>query len=60
MIQVWLDSRFSNVAHLTRWTVTFQISRTVGGTLLRSVTMEVSIRAFVSGYRLWPDQPLNE
>ena len=60
MIQVWLGDRFSNVAHLTKWTVIFQVSRSVGASLLRSVTMEVSIRAFVSGYRLWPDQDLDE
>lgn len=70
MIQVWLDdafsldlapNRYSNIVHLTRWTIPFQINRTINGTtLLRSVTMEVSIRAFVSGYRLWPDQSLDE
>ena len=69
MIQVWLDDassldlapdRYSNVAHLTRWTIPFQINRTVGGSLLRSATVEVSVRAFVSGYRLWPDQPLDQ
>jgi hypothetical protein len=60
MVQVWVGKRSSNIAHLTCWTVSFQINRTVGGTLLRSVTMEVSFRAFVSGYRLWPDQPLDE
>ncbi len=70
MVQVWVEHydeaslslvhRFSNVAHLTRWTVTLQITRTVGGSLQRSVTMEVSFRAFVSGYRVAPDQPLDQ
>jgi len=60
MIQVWLGDLFSNVAHLTGWTVIFQITQTIGGSLLRSVTMEVSFRGFVSGYRLKPDQALNE
>jgi len=70
MIQVWLDdaytldlapNRYSNIVHLTRWTIPFQVNRTIAGTtLLRSVTMEVSIRAFVGGYRLWPDQPLDQ
>ena len=59
MIQVWQRNRYSNVAHLTRWRIPFQITRTVAGTFQRSVTMEVDIRAFVGGYRLWPDQPLN-
>jgi hypothetical protein len=60
MIQVWQGKRFSNIAHLTRWKITFTITRTVGGIFLRSVTMEVYIRAFVSGYRLWPDQDLSQ
>jgi len=59
MIQIWQGKRYSNIAHLTRWKITFQITRTVGGIFLRSVTMDVYVRAFVSGYRLWPDQDLN-
>jgi hypothetical protein len=60
MIQIWQGKRFSNIAHLTHWLITFQITRKVGVNFLRSVSMEVNIRAFVSGYRLWPDQPLEE
>ena len=60
MIQIWQGKRYSNIAHLTRWQITFQITRTVGGKFLRSVSMEVNVRAFVNGYRLWPDQPLDE
>lgn len=60
MVQVWQAKRYSNIVHLTRWKIPFQITRTVGGRFQRSVTMEVSIRAFVSGYRLWPDQDLRE
>jgi hypothetical protein len=71
MVQVWTGvgpygpagkpgERFSNVAHLTQWTITFQINRTIGGTLQRSATVEVTFRAFVSGYRMSPDQDVDE
>ena len=60
MVQVVVGQRFSNIAHLTRWVVPFQINRTVGGTLLRSVSMEVALRGFVSGYRISPAQALDE
>ncbi|MBI4651115.1 hypothetical protein HY745_07510 [Candidatus Desantisbacteria bacterium] len=55
LVQVWLGGRYSNVAHLTRWRVTFHINRSIGGKLLRSADIEIDIRAFVSGYRLSPD-----
>ena len=60
MVQVWLGGRYSNVAHLTRWRVTFHINRTVAGSLHRSADIDVVIRAFVSGYRLRPDRPIDE
>jgi hypothetical protein len=60
MIQVWQGKRYSNIAHLTLWPIRFQLNRTVGGALLRSVTLDINIRAFVSGYRLRPDQPLDQ
>ena len=60
MVQVVVGQRFSNIAHLTRWVVPFQVNRTVGGSLQRSVSMEVAIRGFVSSYRISPGQELYE
>ena len=65
MVQVWNGNRYSNIVHLTLWTIPFQVTRTITGTegtgiLQRTATMEIRIRSFVSGYRLWPDQDLYE
>jgi hypothetical protein len=50
-VQVWVDTRWSNVAQLTSWSGRFTLRRQGPGSLRQDATMDVLLRADLRGVR---------
>jgi hypothetical protein len=59
-LQLRNGGRWTNVAQLTFWEVPITVRSTITGGLTYDLTLRLRLRGDVRGYRLRPDQPLDE
>jgi hypothetical protein len=59
-LQLRNDGRWTNVVQLTFWEVPITVRSTITGGLMYDLTVRLQLRGDLRGYRLRPDQPIDE